>query len=739
MQKPLLFLSLCFPWLCLAQNNRQEQQTAFSLAITHTTSPVVVDGDLSEPIWQSAAPATNFWMKWPRDGGPAPEQTEVRCASDDRYFYVAATCFDKTPNHVIQSLKRDVGYWDSDGFSVVLDPTNTANNGYFFAVNAAGVQIEGLIATGTEDADLNWDNTWLSAVKNYADRWTVEFGIPLRILRYKEGQTRWGVNFIRNDLGNSIYSVWARVPFQFDGLDLGWTGALNWDQSPRRVKGNYNLIPYVSAGATRDHEAKEDWTFKPGAGLDAKIGIGSGMNLDVTVNPDFSQIEIDQQVVNLTRFDVQLPEKRTFFLENSDLFGNFGIPPLRPFFTRRIGLDNDDNPLQILGGLRLSGNLNADTRLGVMAMQTGKKDSLPSRNNLAIALNRRVFGRSTISGYFLNRQDFAAGDIQRKGFSRNAGLEWLYISNGGKWMAWATHHRSFKPGITEKNWWGNTGFVYNTRRVNFLTDFVHVGEQYYADLGFEQRIENTDALRDTVLRIPYSFIYNELKFKLFPKKSGGLINFAEIVGNDFLVLNDNGTINELTQEVNITGYFSNTSELTIGGVHTLTNTPVSFNIDDDADPGICPPIPAGKYRYGQLKLNYSGDYRAPFTWEVGCTAGGYYNGQQISLRAELGYRFQPFMNVRVAAEFNRLHFPAPYCDLEYVNVTPRVEVFFAKNLWWTTFLQYNTQSDNFNINTRVQWRYRPMSDLFLVFTDNYAVKFWGPKNKALVLKANFWL
>lgn len=739
MQKPLLLFLLLLSYRATAQNARADQQAAFALSITRATKPIVVDGDVSDPGWQQAAVATNFWMKWPRDGGPAPEQTEVRCVYDDQYLYVAAVCHDTTPKNVINSLKRDVGYWDSDGFSVVIDPSNTANNGYFFGVNVAGVQMEGLLSVGQDEADLNWDNTWRAEVKTYVDRWTVEYAIPLRILRFKEGQTKWGINFIRNDLGNTMYSVWARVPFQFDGTDLGWTGALNWDVSPKRTKKNINLIPYTSGALSRDYEEQEDWEFKPAIGLDAKIGVGSGMNLDVTINPDFSQVEIDQQVVNLTRFDVQLPEKRTFFLENGDLFGNFGIPPLRPFFSRRIGLDDDGEPLPIIGGLRLSGNLNSDTRLGIMTMQTGRKDSIPSRNNTAIAVNRRVFGRSTLSGYFLNREEFRGGEIQKAGFSRNAGMEFTYISNDGKWVSWLTHHRSMKPGISGKNWWGNMGAAYNTRRLSILLDLVHVAENYYADLGFEQRIENEDILLDTVLRIPYSFVFIEPKYKIFPKKQGGLLNYAQVEMPLFLVLNDNGTVNEFSPELKLVGNFKNSSELSFVLRDNYNNIPVSFSLDDEDDLERCPPILAGQYHYRQFLWEYGSDYRKPLTWSVGGVTGQYLNGTQLTLGGSVSYRFQPFMNIKVEAEYNKLDFPAPVCDLEYLNITPRIEVFFAKNIWWTTFLQYNTQSDNFNINSRLQWRYRPMSDVFLVFTDNYAVKFWGPKNKALVLKVNYWL
>lgn len=474
----LRYLLLLLPSTIFAQTlDRTAQQAAFQLAIAHTSDDIRVDGDLSENTWQIASATSEFWLKWPRDGAPAPEQTEVRCAYDDRYLYIAVTAHDTTPNYVIQSLKRDVGYWDSDGFAVVLDPSNAAVNGYFFGTSANGVQTEALLATGNEEEDRNWDNTWVVKTRNYPDHWTAEFAIPLRILRFKEEQTTWGINFIRNDLSNGVYSVWARIPFQFDGLDLGWTGALQWDKAPRRVKGNYNIIPYATTAFSKNYEANETLKTKPNIGLDAKIGIGSGLNLDVTVNPDFSQVEIDEQVVNLTRFDVQLPEKRTFFLENGDLFANFGIPPVRPFFSRTIGLDTRGAPLPILGGLRLTGNLNADTRIGAMTMLTGKQGESPSRQYTALAANYRVFGRSTVSGYFLDREEFGnRGEILKKQFSRNAGIELSFTSSDGKWSGWLTHHRSFKPGISKENWWGNFGGQYRVRGFSWLTDLLHMGK-----------------------------------------------------------------------------------------------------------------------------------------------------------------------------------------------------------------------------------------------------------------------
>ena len=735
----LLYYLLFLPYSILAQTlDRTEQQAAYRLQIARVQDAIQVDGELSETTWQTAAVTSEFWLKWPRDGAPAPQQTEVRCAYDDRFLYIAVTAHDTTPNYVIQSLKRDVGYWDSDGFAVVIDPTNTANNGYFFGTSATGVQTEALLSSSSDGEDRNWDNIWIVKTHSYPDRWTAEYAIPLRILRFKEGQT-WGINFIRNDLTNGLYSVWAKIPFQFDGTDLGWAGALQWDDAPRRVKGNYNIIPYATTSFSKNYEENEDWKTKPNIGGDAKIGIGSGLNLDVTVNPDFSQVEIDEQVVNLSRFDIQLPEKRTFFLENGDLFANFGIPPIRPFFSRTIGLDNDGVPLPILGGLRLTGNLNADTRIGAMTMLTGKQGDSPAREYTALAANYRVFGRSTVSGYYLDREEFSSGgEIQKNQFSRNAGLEFVYTSLNGKWSGWGSHHRSFKPNIADKNWWGNAGFQCKVRGFSWLSDFLHMGENYHADLGFERRIENYDPVLDTILRIGYNFWFNDLSYQIFPKNKDSKLNYIQLGGELFNVLNPDGSFNESSNSFSMKLNFKNTSEFALKASPNWAEVPVPFKFDDEQDFEKCPPLPAGQYQYMSTGFEWNSDYRKPLFFGISGGGGGFYNGKQWRAGIELTCRFQPIMNLAVKAEFNRLDFPAPYCDVEFLNITPRVEVFFAKNIWWTTFLQYNTQADNFNINSRFQWRFRPMSDLFVVYTDNYAVEVFGVKNRALTAKLNWW-
>jgi hypothetical protein len=463
------------------------------------------------------------------------------------------------------------------------------------------------------------------------------------------------------------------------------------------------------------------------------------LNLDVTVNPDFSQVEIDEQVVNLTRFDVQLPEKRTFFLENGDVFGNFGIPPIRPFFSRTIGLDETGAPLPIIGGLRLTGNLNADTRIGALTMLTGKQGETPARQYTALAGNYRVFGRSTVSGYFLDRESYSAtGELANNQFSRNAGLELSFTSLNGKWAGWASHHRSFQPGITGKNWWGNMGGQYRVRGFSWLTDFLHMGENYYADLGFERRIENYDVQLDSTFRLGYNFWFNTLSYQFFPKNSNSKLNFMEISAELFQVLNPNGTLNESSNSFEWSLNFKNTSELSASVNPNWANVPVSFKFDDEEDLLKCPPLPATDYQFASGGLEWSSDYRKPWFYNFNVGGGEFYNGHQWLAGASLTCRIQPIMNVAVRVQYNKLNFPAPYCDVEFLNITPRVEVFFAKNIWWTTFLQYNTQADNFNINSRFQWRFRPMSDLFIVYTDNSGVENLGVKNRAMTMKLSYW-
>ncbi len=733
-----------FPFLFLLQNlnaqsDRENFQNEFSLHIfKNSGQPIKIDGYLDELAWQTAEVAKNFWLKWPKADEPANPKTEVRVTCDDKFLYVAAMVFDSGAN-IFQSLKRDAGYWSSDGFAVLLDPANKATNGYFFATTSAGVQTEGLLVAGDDNDDFfTWDNRWFVETKILANGWTAEFAIPLQILRFDENQKTWGLNFIRNDASNGFYHTWTHIPLQFNGTDLGYTGRLIWENPPHRTKGNINLSPYLNHSISKDYEENEPWKNKPGAGLDAKIGIGSAMNLDLTVNPDFSQIESDEQVINLTRFDVQLPEKRTFFLENADIFSQYGIPPIRPFFSRKIGLDDDGQSVPILFGARLTGNLDPKTRLGAMNMLTQKKGNFRGQNFSALSVRRNLFGRTNLSGYFLNRQAYLPDGFSKDDFGRNAGLDFQFSTEDGKWFGWSAWNQSFQPEKKKKSGWGNTGFGFSSKKFTGFFDVATIGENYRPEMGFEGRIENYDVKLDTTFRIGYNYFFTNMDFRFPQKNQNSRLNLFSINFENFSVFNPDGSLNEQNDGANFEFSFKNTSSLSAGLNYVWANVPVHFKFDDEEDLEKCPPLPPGIYSFVSAKMSFRTDERKKLGANFKVNSGQFYNGKQIGASAELSYRAQPWGNFRLKTEYNLLDFPEPFCDAVLFAVTPRLDIFFNKKLNWTTFLQLNNQADNFNINSRLQWRYRPMSDFFLVFTDNYVASSRVVKNRAIVAKVNFW-
>ncbi|MEO6638833.1 MAG: DUF5916 domain-containing protein, partial [Ginsengibacter sp.] len=323
--------------------------------------PINIDGAMDDAAWKEAEPASKFYMVLPMDTSFANVSTEVKMCYDDNNLYLIAICYKSAPGpYFVESLRRDFSFGKNDNFLLFMDPFNDLTNGFSFGANAAGAQWDGTMYEGSK-VDLNWDNKWVSKVKNYPDKWVFEMALPFSSIRYKKGITRWGINFSRNDLRTSEKSSWAPVPRQFPTASLAYTGDLVWDEPPPEAGANVSVIPYLLGGFTKDQENKKPTVFRKDAGVDAKIALSSSLSLDLTVNPDFSQVEIDRQVTNLDRYELFFPEKRQFFLENGDLFANFGYANLRPFFSRRIGLEAPIN-----FGARISGKPDKNWRIGAM-------------------------------------------------------------------------------------------------------------------------------------------------------------------------------------------------------------------------------------------------------------------------------------------------------------------------------------------------------------------------------------
>ncbi len=750
----LTFLFLLSMLSLYGQNNAENYQ----LRVKKATESIKLDGALNESAWQTGEEKANhFKLTFPNDTAYSAWTTEARMTFDDRNLYIGIVCRQRRSDYTVQSLRRDFAGGSTDAVSVLFDPSKDGLNGFIFSVSPLNVQREGLISTG-ETMSLEWDNKWYSAVQNFDDYWTVEMAIPFKTLRYNvsESQNSWGLQFIRAKVKDFEASAWAPVPFQFSNTNLSFVGQLNWDTPPPKPGANISLIPYAIGGAALDYvrddnslkirKREQDWTG--GIGGDAKIGLTPGLNLDLTINPDFSQVEVDRQVANLSRFELFFPETRQFFLENRDLFAMFGFPDTRPFFSRRIGLaynpvTGQNEKVPILAGARLSGKLTDGLRVGLLNMQTKRRDwdstsVLPAANFSVATLQQKLFARSTISGVFVNKQNFLS-DLEetQKGkwqpWNRVAGLEYNLYSKDNRWEGEAYYHRSFSPDKAQR---GNTAAVflgYRDRYFNANLGYWLVDSTYSAEAGF-------------VPRTGVQGLYPGIGVRLYPKQGWAarhVTNYG-LGAEGSLTFGLSGTNTDRDVSAYASMSFKDQSQVNaaVFNSYVYLFTPFDPSNSGQAE------LPVGGYNNYGARAEYFTGTSNDWQGSTELVYGGFFNGTLFSNDGFLSYRWQPVGRFSIQYSYNRIRLPLPYASTDFWLVGPRVELSFRRDLFLSAFLQYNTQANNFNLNARVQWRFAPASDVFLVYTDNsYAfeqipntpVRVFAPKNKAVVLKVVYWL
>lgn len=711
-----------------------------SLSIQKTTTTITIDGKLDEAIWETANKANNFHQNYPLDTVMSKSKTEVMVTFDDENIYVAAICYDDFPEkeYTIQSLKRDFSFPVSDAFAIFIDPFNDQVNGFSFAVNPLGVQREGLLQQGGNwGVTTNWDNKWFSEVTRHPDKWIVEMKIPLKSIRYNNDLSTWGINFARNDLKRNETSTWSAVPRQYNVATLAFTGTLNWEEKPKKAGTNISLIPYVIGSGSNDFE-NNDKTFKANAGFDAKIAVTSSLNLDITVNPDFSQVEVDRQITNLSRFSLFFPEKRQFFIENSDLFSRFGFSQIRPFFSRKIGLD-DGNVIPILAGARLSGKLNKNWRIGAMNMQTegvGETETSAAVNpeNFTVAaVQRKVGKRSSIDAIFVNRQGFNHQDINYADYNRIVGADYNLRSANNKWQGKAFYHHSFSPNINTNNYAHATWLMRNTEKVTFHWNHEYVGDNYRADVGFVPRISQYNTTTNEIVHKSYWRFEPSFNYRIYPNSDKIQNHQVGVYYNEYFDVDFNST--ELKYNANYKMNFINQSNFSFRAEHNevLLSFPVDITFSGNA------PIDSGRYNFNSLRADYNSSRIKVFNYNIGVDIGEYYIGEKLTTNATINYRIQPWGIFGISINQNKIWMPEGYEDVSLLLIGPKLEFSFTKKVFFTTFIQYNTQVENVNINARFQYRFKPMSDLYIVYTDNYYSPNLSVKNRALVIKLIYWI
>ena len=732
--KALFYLAVLFSVFKLVA-----QQKSFTVKYINT--PIKIDAVLDETPWASAEPAKNFWQHFPTDNQQAKQQTAIQMLFDDKTLYVGIKVNAKNKNYIIPSLRRDFRARGNDNISLLFDTFNDGNNAFFFGTNPQGVLREALISGGgisTGGFDTSWDTKWIGESKIYDGYYIAEWAIPLSAFKYKEGETKWRFNSYHFDTQDNENNTWMNIPQDQPIFGLAYMGDMIFEKPLGKSKSPISLIPFVNTGTFKDFENNTSETpFKIGG--DIKMTIGNSMNLDLTFNPDFSQVEVDQQVTNLTRFSIALPERRQFFVENSDLFASFGDNrDARPFFSRRIGIakDPDDETIEndIIAGVRLSGKLTNRLRVGLLNMQTSEdiSNEIAASNNAVIALQQRVFGRSNLNFVFVNRQttknydfiDDADDEDDNNSYNRVLGLDYNLASKDNTWNGKYYLHKSFSPDINGNDISTGVSTQYNSRNYRIRLSGLYVGENFRSDLGF---IRRTDIVKinPQIERLfwPKKGIFSEHSFSVIPiviwKPE---LNFKN---SDYTIIS--------RWESN----FRDQSELQIEMFNRYTYLFEEFD-PTDTDGSI--PLPAdSEYKYTSFELEYQSDLRKKFSYSLEPSYGDFYNGTKFSFEGQFRLRLQPYFFASAQVNYDNIKLPDPYPDASIWLVGPRFDVTFTKKIFWSTFVQYSNQNDNFGINTRLQWRIKPLSDLFIVYNDNYFVNVFSPRSRSLSLKFTYWL
>jgi hypothetical protein len=476
------------------------------LQAVRATGPIALDGALDEPAWRAAPLANNFLQNDPREGEPATFDTDVRVLYDDDALYFGVFARDDEPGRIIvNDLKKDFSTDGSDGFRIILDTFHDERNGYQFAINPAGAKWDAQMSNEGRENNANWDGIWDVATRVTETGWQAEIRIPFRTLKFDNRDTQtWGVNFERKLRRLNEDSYWSPLPRIYDIQRVSLAGSVEQLRGLRPGK-NLRIKPFAASSSnTTGGDTVGDFD----AGFDVKYGVTSGLVWDFTVNTDFSQVEADEQQINLSRFNLFFPEKRDFFLDNSGIFqfggggigGGGGGPTagrqnssqeLRLFFSRRIGLSDNGEAIPVLAGTRLSGRQGAYS-MGVLSIQQREQGAVPSTNFTVLRLRRDILANSDIGAVLLNKEEFGPHFNRVAGVDANFRFGSFLTVNG-----YAA--RTFSPGSvisgTGNELVSRGNVNYQDRTWQAQATFTAVGDRFNDELGFvaRQGVNNTEA------------------------------------------------------------------------------------------------------------------------------------------------------------------------------------------------------------------------------------------------------
>jgi hypothetical protein len=675
-------------------------------ALKLTSTPILDGKVLGDEAWAGAEPARDFWQVKPAEGQPATQRTEVYVAYTDSALYIGVVAYDDNPeNIIVTDSRRDSSLNDTDAFLVIIDGLLDKQNGYVFGTNAASVEydgqvtkegVAGAVSSGGGGFNLNWDGEWRVRSRIGEHGWSAEFEIPFRTLRYGSAETQnWGINFQRNIRRNNEIAYWSPLDRNRDLYRVSEAGMLSGVEPPKAR--NLKVTPYV-LGKTQRGGSLPDSESDSEVGFDVKYSITPSLTLDLTYNTDFAQVEVDEQQINLDRFNLFFPEKRPFFLENAGQFSVGSSREVEMFFSRRIGISDDGTEIPVDGGVRLSGKLGNRTNVGLLYMSTEGVAGVAPGNEFTVArISQELPNRSSIGAIIVNRQ----GDgsyLTPKSEDDNQ----TYAIDG-RWgigenvliQAWAA--KTETPGLTGRDDAFSINAGYNSTTWVSELIYAEVGEDFNPEVGFLTRTEYRKA-RALILR------------HIRPANMGSLL--------------------EMRPHISYTGFWKFDGFQESGVLHndihfefrsgTEIHTAVNFTRSGVIDPfeivdGVI--IQPGTYDHSEGALVFFTNQSKPFSFDMRLTAGGRFGGDRVSFAPGIRYRIGESFRSELSFNYNDFDLPVPNGNFTANLARLRLSYSFTPKITLQALFQYNENSDTVGTNIRFSWLQSANSGLYLVYNE----------------------
>ena len=680
-----------------------------SIRATRVDLPVSIDGVLDEEAWSRAVVNRDTWIQTiPDPGMPASQETILRIIYDDTNLYIGAVMFDEDPYHLaVPGLEQDFDTPNADIFGVALDTYLDRQNGFLWAVNPAGALWDAQAFNDQQDMSMAWEGIVDVRTSINDSSWVVEMSIPFATLRFNpvQGEQLWGVNFSRRIRRRNEDAMWAPLPLQYRVYKFSMAGTME-GLSDLPSGRNLWIKPY--ALGDRLSGLRYDPTEVDGTvGVDAKWGLTPRMTLDLTVNTDFSQVEVDAEQVNLTRFSLFFPERRDFFLENEGTFAFQDVSlrnyrtgsssrNFRLFNSRRIGLSDTREPLPIGGGARLTGRIGDRFEVGFLDMQTRSYDGLSdgsnyTAENFAVARVKSRVGAATIGGMFINRQETAGGGATD--YNRTYGVDVNVQAARNVLISgyWARTDDSAPIGPD-----ANIA-MFQTAWRNAFWDISgllkHVGDGFEPETGFVDRIAvqryfGTVGVHPQVNRVGIREINPYVDVDVYTNLSGAL----ETRGLEA------GTIVAFMAGGTLTASVSDRYE------RIFEDTPIAGVV-----------VVPGTYEWIEPSIRASTRGDRPVSVSAGVQWGDFYDGSRTSYSANVTLRPNEHVSLELGGQRNDLVLGGS--DFTADLYSARFRYAYNTRAFFLAFVQYNESSEELISNARINLIHAPLSDVFLVYTE----------------------